>query len=146
MNIHIIQKTDPLWLPVADYAGACSWVGCTMLSESIREGRFDDWERVFIAEENGDFMGFCALVKPRIFPGPEYEPMLIWLFVGEKYRGHRLSEKLIEAAAGYAKTLGYGQIFLTTWHKGLYEKYGFVKICDKEVRDGYSEGIYKKRI
>ena len=146
MNIHIIQKTDPLWLPVAGYADICSWDACARMAVFMREDKFSDWERILVAEENGDFMGFCAVLKSQGFPGPEYEPLLKWLFVGEKYRGRRLSQQLIEAAAGYAKELGYGHIFLTTWHKGLYEKYGFVKIRDKGVRNGYSEGIYEKKI
>lgn len=49
-------------------------------------------------------------------------------------------------SAGYAKQLGYDKIYLTTWHKGLYEKYGFEKICEKEVRDGYFEAVYMKDI
>jgi len=69
-----------------------------------------------------------------------------WLavFMEEDYRGKRLSEKLLAAAAGYAKAIGFHEIYLTTWHQGLYEKYGFAKIYEKEVREGYSEGIYRK--
>ena len=73
-------------------------------------------------------------------------PLIKWLFVEEQYRGQRLGQRLIESASEYAKEIGYEQIFLTTWHKGLYEKYGFVKICDKEMREGYFEGIYGKKI
>lgn len=146
MNIHMIEKTNSLWIPVAEYADICSWDACARMAACMREGNFNDWERIFVAEENGDFMGFCALIKPQGFPGLEYTPLLKWLFVGEKYRGKRLSQRLIEATAEYAKNLGYDQIYLTTWHKGLYEKYGFVKICDKEVRNGYFEGIYVKNM
>jgi len=146
MKIHMISKTDALWISIADYAETCSWDACARMATFMRENKFVDWEKVFVAEENGVFMGFCALIKPKGFPGSEYNPLLKWLFVEEQYRGQRLSQKLIEAAAEYAKELGYDQIFLTTWHKGLYEKYGFVKICEKEVRDGYFEGIYVKKI
>ena len=146
MNIHIINKTDPLWIPTAAYAEARSWDACARMASSMREEKFDDWERVIVAEDANAFMGFCALIKPQGFPGAEYTPLLKCLFVEEKYRGRRLSQQLIEAAAGYANELGYKKLFLTTWHKGLYEKYGFVKICDKEVRDGYFEGVYEKRI
>jgi len=144
MKIHAIDKTSALWIPVAEYADTCSWDACARMAAFMREDKFSDWERIFAAEEDGDFMGFCALVKPQNFPGAEYSPLLKWLFVGENYRGRSLSQSLIETASAYAKELGFGQIFLTTWHVGLYEKYGFKKICDKEVRDGYSEGIYVK--
>ena len=145
MKIHSITSDAPLWLPVADYADTCSWDACKRMAGFMREGKFNDWERIFVAEENGVFMGFCALIKPQAFPGEEYSPLIKWLFVSEEYRGHRLSQKLIEAAGEYAKELDYGQVYLTTWHNGLYDKYGFMKLCVKEVRDGYSEGIYEKK-
>jgi GNAT superfamily N-acetyltransferase len=146
MDIHIITKTDSLWIPVAEYAQTCSWNACERMASFMKDGKFMNWERVFVAEDNGFFMGFCALVKPQGFPGSEYTPLIKWVFVEEKYRGQRLSQKLIDAVSSYAKELGYNQIFLTTWHKGLYEKYGFVKLCDKEARSGYIEGIYRKTI
>ena len=146
MIIHTISNANPLWLPVADFAETCSWDACKRMAGFMRESKFNDWERLFVAEENGVFRGFCALIKPQAFPGAEYSPLIKWLFVSEEYRGHRLSQKLIEASEKYAKELGYGQVYLNTWHNGLYEKYGFVKLCDKEVRNGYSERIYEKKI
>ena len=145
MNIHIIQQTDSLWLPVAEYADTCSWYACARMATEMRDGKFNDWERIFVAEENDDFMGFCALRNPQGIIA-EYNPWIQWVFVDEKYRGQRLSQKLLEAVAEYAKKLGFDSIFLSTWHKWLYEKYGFVKICDKEMRDNYYEGIYEKKI
>jgi len=146
LNIHEIDKTNPLWLPVAEYADICSWSACKRLSASMKEDKFVDWERLFVAEESSKIIGFCALLKSQTFPGSEYFPLIKWLFVEEKYRGRRISQKLIERASEYARKSGYNRIFLTTWHVGLYEKYGFVKICDKEVRDGYFEGLYGKNV
>ena len=141
MNIRQICQADPLWLPVAEYASTCSWSACARLAVFMKDGSFTDWERLFVAEDNGTFMGFCALAKP---PSnlAEYTPLVKWLFVEERYRSKRLGQKLLDAAGEYAKELGYEQIFLTTWHIGLYEKYGFNKLCDMEVRDVYYEGVY----
>lgn len=144
MKIHRITKDDPLWFPVADYADTCSWDACGRMAAFMRNSKFNDWERIFVAEKRGVIVGFCALIKSQDFPGTEYNPLIKWLFISEEYRGQRLSQKLLESAAEYAKELGYNKMFLTTWHKGLYEKYGFKKICDKEVRDGYIEGVYEK--
>ena len=147
MNIHIIQQTDSLWIPVAEYANTCSWDACAKMAAEMRDGKFNDWERVFVAEENGNFMGFCALINPQNHPIiAEYKPYIRCVFVDEKYRGQRLSQKLLKAVDEYAKKLGYDKVFLSTWHIGLYEKYGFVKICDKEMRSGYYEGIYEKKL
>ncbi|MDR0946669.1 MAG: GNAT family N-acetyltransferase [Ruminococcus sp.] len=144
MNVIEITESHLLWLKVAEYAESCSWDACKRMATHMKNSGFTDWERLFVAEENGYFEGFCALLKAQPFPGDEYRPLLKWLFVDEKYRGHRLSESLIDTAADYAKSIGFDKLYLTTWHIDLYEKYGFVKLCDKEVREGYSEGIYEK--
>ena len=146
MTIHTIDATNPHWVPVSHYGDACSWDACARMATFMREGAFTDWERVFVAEKDGNYMGFCALVKPQAFPGVQYGPLLKWVYVSEAYRGKRLSQALIEAACRYTAEIGYHQIYLTTWHTGLYEKYGFVKLCDKQVRDGYYEGIYVKQL
>ena len=91
MQIHTITNTDPLWLPVADFAETCSWVACKRMAGFMRESKFNNWERIFVAEENGVFMGFCVLSESQTFPGAEYNPLLKLLFVSEEYRGHRLS-------------------------------------------------------
>lgn len=137
MTIHTITSSNPLWLAVADYAEICSWDACKRMASFMREDKFNDWERIFIAEESGEFMGFCALGNH-----DEYNPLIKWVFVDEKYRGQRLSQKLIDTAADYAKSIGFTSVFLTTWHIGLYERYGFVKLCDKEMRPNYYEGVY----
>jgi GNAT superfamily N-acetyltransferase len=146
VKIHVMDEASPLWQAVADYAETCSWSACARMASFMRAGKFSEWERIFAAEENGVVIGFCALLKAQSFPGAEYSPLIKWLFVEEKHRGKRLSQQLIEAASGYAKSLGYDRVYLTTWHKGLYEKYDFAKIAEKEVREGYSEGVYEKRI
>ena len=142
MTIHAIDATSPLWEALAAYADTCSWDACQRMAAFMRSGGFRDGETVLAAEENGVFMGFCALMRPET----EYSPLLKWLFVEEKYRGQRLSEQLIDAVGGYAKALGYARLFLATWHTGLYEKYGFVKIGEKEMRPGYSESVYEKAL
>ena len=63
MNIHAIEQSDPLWLLVAEYAETCSWSAMARMAAFMRENRFCDWERVFVAEEGGNFRGLCALVQ-----------------------------------------------------------------------------------
>jgi GNAT superfamily N-acetyltransferase len=114
MIIHKISTSDSLWIPVANFAETCSWDACARMATFMKEDKFNDWEKIFIAEENGVFIGFCAIIKSQGFPGKEYEPLIKWLFVDEKYRGKRISQLLLEVAAEYAKSLGYSQIYLTT--------------------------------
>ncbi|MDR1687472.1 MAG: GNAT family N-acetyltransferase [Clostridiales bacterium] len=145
MFVNVVDKNSPVWLSVAGYADTCSWDACARMALFMRKGKFTDWERIIAAEENGEYLGFCAIKKPEGFPGFEYSPLIKWVFVEEKHRGKRISQKLLECACDYAGKIGFNSVYLTTWHKGLYEKYGFVKLFDKEKSDGYFEGIYEKK-
>ena len=66
------------------------------------------------------------------------------MFVDEKYRGHRLSQKLISYAMSYLKTLGFHHVFLVSDHINLYEKYGFEVIDKKAAPWGNIEKIYMR--
>jgi len=76
-------------------------------------------------------------------PDIPYTPYIGFVFVGERYRGKRLSGKLILSALAYAKELGFDQAYLISDHVNLYEKYGFVKIDEKEAPWGAMQSIYK---
>ncbi|WP_211237343.1 GNAT family N-acetyltransferase [Paenibacillus massiliensis] len=62
--------------------------------------------------------------------------------MGEQHRGNRLSEKLILSVLTYAKELGFEKVYLVSDHVNLYEKYGFVKIDEKEAPWGAMETIF----
>lgn len=92
----------------------------------MRENRFQDWERVFAAAEDGEIVGFCTLTESDELPaGHGLSPFIGFVFVDERHRGHRLSEWMIDAACGYARGLGYSKIYIVSDERGLYEKYGF---------------------
>lgn len=115
MEIVGLRPGDALWEAVAAYAEGCSWRAGKGLAQQMRESRFQEWERVF------------TLVEVDCLDVP-YRPFIGYVFVGEPYRGRRLSERLIRAAMAYAGGLGYPQVYICTDHIGLYEKYGFRKI------------------
>ncbi|MDD3242996.1 MAG: GNAT family N-acetyltransferase [Eubacteriales bacterium] len=88
---------------------------------------FQDWERVFTATQHGVIAGYCTLAKADCIPDVPYTPYIGFVFVGEAFRGQRLSERLIDAACAYARELGFDRVYLVSDHVGLYEKYGFEK-------------------
>lgn len=72
-----------------------------------------------------------------IYPMPEVYPWISSIFVAEEYRGHRISEKLIEVANQYAKSQGFTRTYIPSKHKGVYEKFGFyTMLCGQLENDG----------
>ena len=131
MEIRSLVYGDPLWASVADYARSCSWGAGAYLATQMLENKFNDWERVFAAVEGSSIAGYCTLSATDCIPDVSYTPYISFVFVGEAYRGMRLSEKMIRCALAYAKTLHFDKVYLVSGHANLYEKYGFVKIDEK---------------
>ncbi len=104
----------------------------------LRNWEYTDWELPFVATVDGEIVGMATLMKSDYYPLPEIYPWVSSLFVTEEYRGHRISEMLIDFANSYAKELGFERTYLPSEHRGLYEKYGY-----RYLRDivNYGNGI-----
>ena len=146
MNIEILSPSSPLWEPVAQYADACSWGAGKALARDMRSGAFTDWERVFAALDGERVCGFCTAAKTDCIPDVPYTPYIGFVFVDEACRGRRLSQKLIQAAMAYLKSVGFDRVYLTSDHENLYEKYGFTVIDRKTAFWGAEEKIYTQAL
>lgn len=146
MNFLTIASSDDMWEKVKEFAQNCSWGAGKSLSENMRENTFTDWERVIIALHENEIAGYCTVAKKDCIPDVPYTPYIGYLFVAEKYRGQRLSQKLISYAISYLQTLGFHHVFLVSDHENLYEKYGFKVIDKKLALWGEMEKIYMQEL
>ena len=133
-----------MWQKTIDYAKDCSWRAGTTFAKQMEQNKFTDWERVFVAVEDNNIAGYCAFVKNDCIPDVEYTPYISCIFVGEKYRGKRLSENMILTAMEYAKELKFKEIYIVSNHINLYEKFGFTIIDEKKDYWNNVEKIYKR--
>ena len=144
MNILLISQEHPLWEKTAEFAQNCSWKAGQFLAERMRKYDFRDWERVIIAADHEQIAGFCTLTEKDELPDDaSFSPFIGFVFVGEPYRGNRLSGQMIRAALGYAKEIGYPSVYIVSGEQGLYEKYGFEKIGDYETIYGTTEQLFQ---
>lgn len=146
MEIKIITSSDDLWNRVKNYAENCSWKAGKSLADNMENNIFEDWERVVVALENENICGYCTVVKNDCIPNVHYTPYIGYIFVGEKYRGNRLSQKLIQYAMDYLKSIGFKKVHIISDHENLYEKYGFYVIDRKIAPWGSEEKIYVRKL
>lgn len=146
LEIKIIQKEDCLWDEVIDYAKNCSWGAGPYPAKTMSDDTFSDWERVFVATEQGNIVGYCTFVKNDCIPECIYTPFIGFVFVGEPYRGNRLSGKLIEKVLEYAKKIRFSEVYICSEEQGLYEKYGFKKMGEAKDYWGNMEQIFRIKI
>ena len=147
MEIYTMTDTHQKWGNVADYAEKCSWSAGKYLAELMRSNSFKDTERVFAAFEGGEPVGFCTLTeKDELDPKYPYSPLIGFIFVDEAYRGRRLSEKMIRKIFGYLRIIGSSKVYIMSGEKGLYEKYGFVRMGEYDTIYGGREQLFVKVI
>ncbi len=96
----------------------------------LRNWEFSDWETMFVALINNQIVGMASIMKTDYYPLPEFFPWISGVFVDEGHRGHRISERLIEDANKYAKSVGFDKTYIPSEHVGLYEKYGYHYLKD----------------
>ena len=146
-EIFVMAQDHPLWERTIRFAQGCSWRAGPYLAKMMRENRFQPWERVIAATVNGEPAGFCTLTEHDELPDDAgFRPFVGFVFVDERFRGFRLSERMIGAAMRCAAALGYEKIYLMSGEKGLYEKYGFEKIGDYETVNGTVDQLFVKAI
>ena len=142
-------------LPVGDKAIDCSgiiqwsknwdWGVGEIVAERLSCNSFTDWETVFVATVNQRYAALCILEKKDAW-GTDLDdaltPFITAVYVDPKFRGRRISEKLLEAACNFARSLGFGAVYLISGEEGLYEKFGFEKFTQTVTLLGTTEPVY----
>ena len=142
VTLELLTASSPLWEQVKDYARHCSWRAGKALAQRMDSSAFSSWERVVVALQSEKICGFCTVVKEDCIPGVPYSPYIRCVFVGEPYRGRRLSQKMIGFSIDYLKSIGFHKVYLVSDHDGLYEKYGFQVVDRQPAPWGSLEKIY----
>lgn len=114
--------------------------------QMLRTWAFSDWETVFAAVADGQIVGMASIMKTDYYPLPEIYPWVSGVFVSEDYRGHRISEKLIDFANTYAKETGFEKTYIPSEHVGLYEKYGYRYLKDIVNYGQGTDRLYVKEL
>lgn len=146
MKFRLIDSSDPFWKIAKDYAENCSWRAGKNLAFMMDQNKFAEWERVIVATNNNSILGYCTVQKEDCIPDLTYTPYISYIFVDEKYRGKRLSQRMIEFAGEYLKHTGFDEVYLVSDHENLYEKYGFEVVDRKQAPWGNIEKIYNKKL
>lgn len=146
MQVKAITKNDELINQIIKYTSNCNREAGPILAQKILSDNFSDWERLFVALENNNIIGYCTFTKEDGIPNCNYTPFVWFIFVDDKHRWKRISEKMINAVEKYAKTLNFKQLYIVSDHKWLYEKYWFEKYDTKTDALWRSETIFKRKI
>jgi GNAT superfamily N-acetyltransferase len=146
MKIIRVEMKSPLWSKLADYAENCSWVAGPHVAQLLRDCQFHDWEAAFAAVDGDRIAGFCTLLETDYYPENRYFPWISSVFVGEEFRGARLSGRLVVAAEAHARAAGFEYAYIPSDMSGFYEAYGYEKIDSLVNYGGDTDDIFRKKL
>lgn len=147
LEIKKVDKNTDLADELIRFVENFSWEDVKQhMLETLRAWEFTDWETPFAAMVNGKIVGMVTVMKTDYYPLPEIYPWVSSVFVTEDYRGHRISERLIDFANKYAKENGFDRTYIPSVHTGLYEKYGYRYIKNIVNYGNEKDRLYVKEI
>ena len=147
VELQKVDKDTPLADDLLNFVKNFSWEDVKEHTVSMLENwKFEEWETPFVAIVNGKIVGLVTIMKSDYYPLPEIFPWISTIFVSEKYRGNRISGKLIEFANRYAKDIGFNNTYIPTEYIGLYEKFGYRYVKDVVNYGNGIDRLYVKEL
>ncbi len=95
--------------------------------------------------EGKELISFCTLAEKDEIP-TDLTPWIGFVYTFPNYRGKRHVGRLLGHAERLAKKGGAKNVYISTDHIGLYEKYGYEFFEMAKTQEGDDSRIYVKRL
>lgn len=146
IEVILITKNDLYYNEAIKYAKNCSWKAGASLARKMESDYFKDWQRVIITLVDGHIAGFATVVATDSIENTNYMPFIGYVYIDNDFRGKRLSQRMIDEAVKYLKSLGFKKVYIHSGEVGLYERFGFKEITKALNKHNELEVIYEKVI
>lgn len=126
------------------------WGAGQFLYKLLSENKFKDAvgenSKVLMLVNGNELVSFCTYAEKDDIQPTVLTPWIGFVYTFPKYRGHRYAGKLFLEIEKLAKAEKVHDIFVSTNHIGLYEKYGFEFYQIMNDMDGEPSRVYRKHI
>ncbi len=117
-----------------------------LLSENTFFDTVGEGARVLLLTDGEELISFCTYAKYDDIQPTDLSPWIGFVYTFPEYRGHRRAGLLLEEAERLAKEEHVSELYISTNHVGLYEKYGYEYKTTLTDIDGSPSRVYAKRI
>lgn len=128
----------------------CDWGAGVFLHELLSENKFKEVvgesSRVLLLTKGEELISFCTYAEKDDIQPTELTPWIGFVYTFPQYRGHRCLGKLFAEIEKLARAEKVREVFISTNHIGLYEKYGCEFYQMMNDIGGEPSRVYKKRI
>jgi GNAT superfamily N-acetyltransferase len=126
------------------------WRAGAFLGRLLREDRFFDAvgeeSRVLLLTDGDELISYCTFAEKDDIQPTDLTPWVGFVYTFPKHRGHRYAGLLFDEVVALAKERQVTEVYLSTNHIGLYEKYGWEFFDMMDDMDGEPSRVYVKRI
>lgn len=117
-----------------------------LLSKKILSDIVGEHPKVLMLTNGDDLISFCTYSEKDDIQLTPLTPWMGFVYTFPQYRGHRYVGKLFQEIEKIAKAENVHDIFISTNHTGLYEKYGCEFYQMMNDVDGEPSRVYRKHI
>lgn len=117
-----------------------------LLSENRFKNTVGEKSRVLMLVNEDELISFCTYAEKDDIQPTTLTPWIGFVYTFPEHRGHRYAGKLFVEIEKIAESEGVHEIFISTDHIGLYEKYGYEFYQIMSTIDGESSRVYRKSI
>lgn len=125
------------------------WGAGQYLSYLLKENKLNELvgeARVLMLFDDENLISFCTLAQMDDVQPTNLTPWIGWVYTFPRYRGQHLAGKLLSHAENLAKESGATNVYISTNHIGLYEKYGYEFYTEAKDIEGEDTRVYRKKI
>ncbi len=126
------------------------WSAGKFLYKLLNEEKFKETvginSEVLMLTEGEELISFCTLAEKDDIQPTDLTPWVGFVYTFPQHRGHRYSGRLLAYAEEKAKAEGVESIYISTNHKGLYEKFGYEFFGFMKDLDGEDSRVYAKKL
>lgn len=126
------------------------WGAAGFLYELLSRGAFfeatGESSRVLLLTDGDELISFCTYAEKDDIQPTDFSPWMGFIYTFPQHRGHRYVGILIDEVERLAKNDGFSEVYISTNHVGLYEKYGCEFKTEMKDMDGELSRVYVKKI
>lgn len=102
--------------------------------------------KILLLVDGENLISFCTFADKDDIQPTELTPWIGWVYTFPNYRGNRYIGKLLSYAEILAEEAGMKNIYISTNHNGLYEKYGYEFYEMMKDMNGEDSRVYVKHV
>lgn len=102
--------------------------------------------KVLMLVDGENLVSFCTFAEKDDIQPTDLTPWIGWLYTFPAYRGKRYAGKILSHAEALAEEAGIKNIYISTNHIGLYEKYGYEFFQVMKDIEGEDSRVYVKHL